>query len=67
MHSLGHVEEGVRFAQERTHDLASAKAVAIENRLKYLCHEKTRHLGRVLSWQGHVESNHDLRFWRPLY
>ena len=18
-------------------------------------------------WQGHVESNHDLRFWRPLY
>lgn len=20
-----------------------------------------------LTWQGHVESNHDLRFWRPLY
>lgn len=19
------------------------------------------------TWQGHVESNHDLRFWRPLY
>jgi len=18
-------------------------------------------------WQGHVESNHDLGFWRPLY
>ena len=18
-------------------------------------------------WQGHVESNHDLRFWRPIY
>lgn len=18
-------------------------------------------------WQGHVESNHDLRFWRPMY
>ncbi len=18
-------------------------------------------------WQGYVESNHDLRFWRPLY
>jgi hypothetical protein len=21
----------------------------------------------LFSWQGHVESNHDLRFWRPLY
>lgn len=20
-----------------------------------------------LVWQGHVESNHDLGFWRPLY
>ena len=20
-----------------------------------------------LNWQGHVESNHDLRFWRPIY
>lgn len=21
----------------------------------------------VLTWQGHVESNHDLKFWRLLY
>jgi len=21
----------------------------------------------IISWQGHVESNHDPRFWRPHY
>ena len=28
--------------------------------LMALCNENS-------TWQGHVESNHDLRFWRPLY
>lgn len=24
-------------------------------------------IGQNSTWQGHVESNHGLRFWRPLY
>ncbi len=35
------------------------------NRLKSLKDELQIRLRPI--WQGHVESNHDLRFWRPLY
>ncbi len=29
--------------------------------------EKDPEEALISTWQGHVESNHDLRFWRPLY
>ena len=34
---------------------------------KQFTYEKFDQNSATTVWQGYVESNHDLRFWRPLY